>query len=82
MSLNYDYGLELNWEKDCHLKNWQCDKDKCNRRADMECEINGPRSGDKQYGVYCKTHYETLFEDLIQELADPVDATDYDDLED
>lgn len=71
-------SIEMNWEKDCRLKNYQCDK--CERRAVMECEVNIYNHGDtrKGYGVYCKAHYETLFEDLIQELADPVDTTDYD----
>lgn len=77
MSTNYDYELELNWAKDCHLKNWNCDRNNCKRRADMETEVNNLTNNGKYYGVYCKNHYETLFEDLIRELADPLEASDY-----
>lgn len=71
------YCLEMNWEKDCRLKNYQCDK--CEAKATMECEINGPKLGNSTYGVYCKEHYETLFEDLLNELTESSNNWDEED---
>lgn len=49
----------------------------------MECEVNlyTNRDTQKGYGVYCKEHYDSLFEDLMNDIMDPV-GPDYDDLED
>lgn len=80
--VNYDFEVELNWEKDCRLKNYQCDR--CDKHADFECEVSVVKHGDsgKVYGVYCKAHRETLMEDTVEEMQDNISGQDFDDLED
>lgn len=68
----YD-NIEFNWIKPLNKKpRFICDR--CKENAIMECEVNTPNG--KLYGAYCKGHYETLFQDLIEEMQDPLDAND------
>jgi len=73
--------LEINWAHKLEDTANVCDI--CNEAAIMECEVNinrGPNNA-RRYGVYCKGHYETLFDDLADELDDttPPDLDDLDD---
>lgn len=70
MVKQYD-NLEFNWVR--HIKDFICDT--CDQEAIMECEVNTPNG--KHYGVYCKEHYETLFQDLIEEINNPLTEADY-----
>jgi thymidine kinase len=67
---NKRYEIELNWNNKLKNNEYLCDR--CNKEAYMECEMNieGANYHGKRYGVYCKDHYESLFEDLMSDLQE------------
>jgi hypothetical protein len=68
-----DFVIEMNWEKQLPSDTYTCDN--CKEDATMECEVNVGEH--KVYGAYCKAHYGTLFDDLLNGLAEPASEEDY-----
>lgn len=66
---NPKVNLELNWEKPLLHKNFKCFR--CKKEAIMEVSIDDNNNYKSITGVYCKDHYETLFEDLLAEMSNP-----------
>lgn len=64
--------IEIDWEKVLPENEYECDK--CKEPAIMECQLTGSTN---LYGIYCKSHYDSLFDDVAEELSEPVDASDY-----
>lgn len=71
--------LEMNWVGDVSKKGYGCDK--CGKKAVVECEVNIYSGQDrKSYGVYCKQHFDSLFDDIAEELEqqEPYDTEEDD----
>lgn len=58
--------LEVNYENDLNTEDYTCDM--CNNTAIKEVEVNENRYGSKYYGLYCKSHYDSLESDLIERI--------------
>lgn len=66
--------IEINWSKAVAANLYQCDR--CKEFAVMEAETTGDK---RLYGVYCKDHYDTILEDLVEDLQENTEPEEYED---